>query len=114
MNERFDQEITSVAEISGGVGMLTERGANSAVQGEGKLTICAWCRRLHLWKDRWVDVDAVPLEMADQITHGVCPDCFNDFLGSRPQTGASSIPADTTFQPAPEPEVRPWWLSDSD
>jgi len=112
MNERSEQNFAIAALATEGVEMFTECGAGATKQGEGASRICAWCGRFDLGCDCWVEVDAVPLEMVEQLTHGVCPDCFNDFLDKRPLAGASSTPVITMIPDAAEPGVRPWWLPD--
>jgi hypothetical protein len=53
---------------------------------DGKLRICAWCQRIPLREDHWVEVhrsELIVREMVDQATHGICPDCFNAFISGR-------------------------------
>jgi len=62
------------------------RGSSCERQG-GVLRICAWCQRVPLGRDRWVDIDTaeqllpfLSIAMLEEATHGVCPDCFFTFL----------------------------------
>ena len=110
MNERPEQNGTIAAAMTGGIEMLTECGASASRPGEGTCRICAWCGRFDLGYDCWVEVDAVPLEMVEQLSHGVCPECFRDFLAKKMQMGASSVPAGAIVQDVSGPGVRPWWL----
>ncbi len=55
--------------------------------GNGFLTICAWCKRVRLSQDEWVEVeDAVKaLNLFEgaplpALTHGVCPACSETML----------------------------------
>jgi hypothetical protein len=36
--------------------------------------VCAWCERVRTRAGRWVEADADPV--ADDATHGICPDCL--------------------------------------
>jgi hypothetical protein len=36
--------------------------------------VCAWCERVRTAAGRWEDAQAEPL--ADEATHGICPDCL--------------------------------------
>jgi hypothetical protein len=45
------------------------------------LTLCAWCRRVHAFKDHWIAREAVsPSPRAGEISHGLCPDCATALL----------------------------------
>jgi hypothetical protein len=107
MNERFEQEFSGATEVASGTRAFTERQVEATLLGEGKLRICAWCRKVPLGKDYWVDIDAVlhalewvSQEMVDQATHGICPDCFNAFLSQRPTAGKSSAAAEVRIAAA--------------
>jgi hypothetical protein len=42
----------------------------------GFLPLCAWCSRVRLAPDRWVDLRRfVPSPARHPVTHGICPDC---------------------------------------
>jgi hypothetical protein len=44
-----------------------------------KVTICAWCERraIHgVWDD--FELQVMPLTERHLVTHGICPDCFED------------------------------------
>jgi hypothetical protein len=103
MNERFEPEFSGAPEIAGGVRVHAARRADSTLQGEGRLRICAWCRRVPLREDHWVKLDLVSCAlkmvsqgMVDQATYGVCPDCFNDFLSGMSETGSYSAAAEVS------------------
>jgi hypothetical protein len=36
--------------------------------------VCAWCERLRTGAGRWVEADADAI--ADDATHGICPECL--------------------------------------
>lgn len=96
MNERFEPEFSGAPEIAGGVRVHTARRADSMLQGEGRLRICAWCRRVPLGEDHWVKLKLVSQEMVDQATYGVCPDCYSDFLSGMSGTGPYSAAAEVS------------------
>lgn len=59
------------------------------VPGNGLLTICAWCKRVRLPEDAWVEVedavDALNLfegALLPGLTHGVCPTCSETILAT--------------------------------
>jgi len=97
MKERSEPELEAFAATARDAQAFTE------LQREGKLRICAWCRKVPVREDYWVDVDAVrnmsgfiSAEMIDQATHGVCPDCFAAFIAGRQRTQAPSAPAQSS------------------
>jgi post-segregation antitoxin (ccd killing protein) len=36
--------------------------------------VCAWCERVRTTTGRWLEANADPI--ADDATHGICPDCL--------------------------------------
>jgi hypothetical protein len=36
--------------------------------------VCAWCERVRTRAGRWVEAEVDPI--ADDATHGICPDCL--------------------------------------
>lgn len=67
----------------------------SAYRQQGKvLRICAWCQRIPLRQDFWVDIGKaeqllpfLTIAMLEEATHGVCPDCYHTFL-----SGIQAVP----------------------
>jgi hypothetical protein len=101
MNEHFEPGFCGAAEIADGTRLLPECQAAPTLQDEGRLRVCAWCRRVSLRGNNWVDADSVAQvvelisqEIVDEATHGICPDCFNHFLSGRRKT--------STYFPAAE------------
>ena len=54
---------------------------------QGMLRICAWCQRVPVGLNFWVQIDQaeqllpfLSLAMIEEATHGVCPDCYHEFL----------------------------------
>ena len=44
-----------------------------------KVTLCAWCERRSIagvWDD--LEIQVMPLSERHVLTHGICPDCFED------------------------------------
>jgi len=73
-----------------------------SIRGDGALKICAWCRRIPLGPNQWVHVEDALLTMQNfsrqmliKATHGVCPECFRDFLAGRqtPKPSSANVPA---------------------
>ena len=57
-------------------------------RSDGFVLICAWCKRIELPSDTWVEVeDAVPAlglfecDAFPRLSHGICPDCSDDLMG---------------------------------
>jgi hypothetical protein len=38
--------------------------------------VCAWCERLRTLAGRWVEADADADPIANDATHGICPECL--------------------------------------
>ena len=96
MKEGQNRETVTVAETASGMGPLDLPPKGSFMRKDGVLKICAWCRRIPLGPNHWVHVEEVPLtleffpkNMVGGATHGVCPDCFHDFLSGRQTQTAS-------------------------
>lgn len=46
-------------------------------QLQSLLPMCAWCKRIRDEQDHWMSVEQyMELTRADDMTHGICPDCF--------------------------------------
>jgi hypothetical protein len=45
--------------------------------GEVVLVRCAWCERIRIAPDEWVEAGgAVAAHALDEASHGICPACF--------------------------------------
>ena len=60
---------------------------DSSRRYQGALRICAWCQRIPLRQDFWVEIEKAEqmlpffsLAMLEEATHGVCPECYRAFL----------------------------------
>jgi hypothetical protein len=67
---------------------------SASARHEGLLRQCAWCQRISVGLNVWVNAgDAMQvlpflsLAMPEEITHGVCPDCFYAFLSEKQTAG---------------------------
>jgi len=94
MNKGHARKLPAVSQTADGE-RASDRQDLLALRGGGKLRICAWCRRVPLRPDCWVEAEAVlhalksvSKEMIAQATHGVCPDCFDAFLAGKHTAGA--------------------------
>lgn len=59
------------------------------------LHICAWCNRINLDNDDWVEVEEAAarlrlfeLRLMPQLTHGICPRCRTSMMATITKTGA--------------------------
>lgn len=59
--------------------------ATAGDDGEEFLNICAWCKRVKLSEAEWCEIEEA-IERLDlmgdpppQFTHGMCPNCFEDY-----------------------------------
>jgi len=96
MKEGQNWGMVAEAETEAGTRPLDVSPKNTFLRNDGVLKICAWCRRIPLGPNHWVHVEEAPptLEffaknMVGGATHGVCPDCFHDFLSGRQTQMAS-------------------------
>lgn len=52
----------------------------------GLLPICSYCKKVRNDNDYWQQVESYIAEHADvQFTHGICPECYADVMGSELQ-----------------------------
>lgn len=52
-------------------------------QLEGLLPICSYCKRIRSGKDQWFPLeDYVARHTSASFTHGICPDCVDQFKAS--------------------------------
>ena len=84
-------KIVAVGEGAGAKRAFDQPQGSSSIRRDGVLKICAWCRRIPLGTDQWVHVDEALVtlklfsrKMVEEATHGVCPECFRDFLSGKP------------------------------
>ena len=46
------------------------------------IPICAWCKKVRLEKNDWIDIDTyVKQYYGNDITHGICPTCYEKVRG---------------------------------
>jgi hypothetical protein len=67
---------------------------SASAQHKGLLRQCAWCQRISVGLNVWLKTgDAMQVlpflsvAMPEDITHGVCPDCFYVFLSGNQTAG---------------------------
>jgi hypothetical protein len=90
MNEDHNREFVATVDTATGRTPFDQSQEDPSLRNDKILKICAWCRRIHLGPDHWVQVEValqtLPLfsrKMIKKATHGVCPECFHDFLSGK-------------------------------
>ena len=54
----------------------------------GLLPMCSWCKKVRNDQGYWTAVEAYIMEHSHaEVTHGVCPECMDDFLAGRKGIG---------------------------
>jgi hypothetical protein len=55
------------------------------------LTVCGWCKKIKIADQKWVEAEevveelkVVSLYLGPQLTHGICPDCKEQFYSQLP------------------------------
>jgi hypothetical protein len=64
------------------------RAANAGIANERTMHMCSWCKKVHLTRDLWVEVEEAVArfglledDVPPQVTHGICNTCLEKLYG---------------------------------
>ena len=86
-NQEPNPELAAAANTAESVRLFGLTDEGTFQRDDGALRRCAWCRRIPVGLDVWVEAEVamkilpfISPEMLEGATHGVCPECFDAFL----------------------------------
>jgi hypothetical protein len=89
LNQEFNRE-SAAATSASGASLFGQMCETPALRYDGALRQCAWCRRIPVGQDVWMEVEEaiqtlpfISLKMVNEASHGICPECYDSFLSEK-------------------------------
>jgi len=89
-NQESNREFAAAANTAEDANIFDQTREFPSLRHDGVLRQCAWCRRISVGLDVWVETEEaiqilpfISLKTPDEVTHGVCPACFDSFLSEK-------------------------------